>query len=219
MSTLLRITRAACAASLILTCAGAHAQDWTLSLSWKLGSCVGGDGAQTCTTGQPPSARQAADGTPIRITAIGLYTPRRDCDTAAVPADTLPGDAAPYIAPASADAFQQHWNRYGSCTGYAPAGYAAELAAMARAVGLTNLGRYLNEHDNKVVRLDELKNAQLHDFFLGADKAVQFLCTPDGRLAEVRYRLRDWSDVFVYRDKGGMLVLAPGGNCGDEVRL
>ncbi|PXX40914.1 hypothetical protein FPJ27_11910 [Burkholderia sp. MS455] len=219
MSTLLRITRAACAASLILTCAGAHAQDWTLSLSWKLGSCVGGDGAQTCTAGQPPSARQDADGTPIRITAIGLYTPRRDCGTAAVPADTLPGDAAPYIALASADAFQQHWNRYGSCTGYAPAGYAAELAAMARAVGLTNLGRYLNEHDNKVVRLDELKNAQLHDFFLGADKAVQFLCTPDGRLAEVRYRLRDWSDVFVYRDKGGMLVLAPGGNCGDEVRL
>lgn len=219
MSTLLRITRAACVASLILSGTGAHAQDWTLALSWKFGTCVGGEGAPTCTTGQPPAVRQAADGAPIRITAIGLYTPRRDCDMTPVPAGTLSDEAAPYIAAASADAFQQHWNRYGSCTGYAPAGYAAELAAMARAVGLTNLGRYLAEHDNKVVRLDELKNAQLHDFFLGADKSVQFLCTPDGRLAEVRYRLRDWSDVFVYRDKGGMLVAAQGGNCGDEVRL
>ena len=86
MSTLLRMTRAACVASLILTGAGAHAQDWTLALSWKLGACVGGEGAQTCTAGQPSAVRQAADGAPIRITAIGLYTPRRDCDTAPVPA-------------------------------------------------------------------------------------------------------------------------------------
>jgi ribonuclease I len=219
MSILLRFTRAACAASLMLFCAGASAQHWTLSLSWKLGACVGRDGAETCATAQPPSARLAADGTPIRLTAIALTPPRRDCETTPVPADALSGEIASYLAAPGTDAFQQRWTRDGRCTGYAPAGYAAELAAMARAVAATHLGRYLDEHDGKLVSLDALKDAQLHDFFVGADKAVQFLCTPDGRLAEIRFRLRDWSDLFVYRDKGGMLVATPGSQCGDEVRL
>lgn len=217
-------------AAIGLVSIGAHAQSWTLALSWKAGSCEENNGRTTCTAQAannvpvPAPAPASGAGTDAgasssTLKAIALRTDRVDCNAAALAADSLPADLGRYVSSATGDSLQQRWSRYGSCSGYTPTGYFAEIAAMARAVDRTNLGQYLAQHRGKRVTLDELKDAQLHDFFFGADKAVQFYCAPDGRLAEVRYTLRDWSDMFVYRDKGSMLVPAPGGNCGEEVIL
>ena len=221
MPTLSQIRRIVVIAGLSLFCAASHAQNWTLSLSWKLGSCTGSNGAEVCNVGPNAAAQNDAAPASARLTALSLRAAKVDCATGTLAADALPEDIAATMPATAADSYQQQWNRYGSCTGYTPAGYFAQLAAMTRAVARTHLGQFLDEHAGKRVRLDELKDAQLHDFFLGADKAVQFYCTPEGRLAEVRYVLRDWSEMFVHRDKGGMLApaSAPGGNCGDEVRL
>jgi ribonuclease I len=219
-----RIRRTALLAGIGLVSIGAHAQSWTLALSWKAGSCDEHNGTTTCIA--PAANRVPAGGAdadeaapPTLLKAIALRTDRIDCDATALAADSLPAGLERYVSSTSGNSLQQRWSRYGSCSGYTPAGYFAEIAAMARAVGRTNLGQYLEQHAGKRVALDELKDAQLHDFFFGADKAVQFYCAPDGRLAEVRYTLRDWSDMFVYRDRGSLLVPTPGGNCGDEVIL
>ena len=219
-----RIKRSALLAAIGLVSIGAHAQSWTLALSWKTGSCGENNGNTTCVAQVAKSiptggADNDAGGSSPTLKAIALRSGRVDCAAAPLAADDLPATVEQYVSSMSRDSLQQRWSRYGSCSGYTPAGYFSEIAAMARAVSRTNLGQYLAQHAGKRVSLDELKDAQLHDFFFGADKAVQFYCAPDGRLAEVRYTLRDWSDMFVYRDKGSMLVPAPGGNCGDEVIL
>lgn len=221
-----RTKQAVLVAAIGLVSIGAHAQSWTLALSWNAGSCNESKGSMTCvadaaTTTTPASDAQADAGGARSpgLKALTLRTDRVDCDAAALANDALPADLGRYVSSSGVDSLRQRWSRYGSCSGYTPAGYFTELAAMARAIGRTNLGQYLAEHAGKRVPLDELKDAQLHDFFFGADKAVQFYCAPSGRLAEVHYTLRDWSDMFVYRDKGSMLVPTPGGNCGDEVIL
>lgn len=207
------------AAALGLACSCAHAQSWTLALSWKDGACASDNSNLKCVAKtDAPTQNNTADA-PINLRALTLRTARTDCDATALPADALSADTGRYVAAIDKDSYAISWRRYGSCSGYTPAGYFAELAAMANAVNRTNLGQYMNQHAGKRVPLDELKDAQLHDFFFGADKAVQFYCAPDGRLAEVHYTLRDWSDLFVYRDKGSMLMPASGGNCGDEVVL
>ena len=226
MSTLSQwgIKRAALLAAMGLVSIGAHAQSWTLALSWKAGSCDENKGNSTCIAQAAKNVSAGgvdtdAGAPSATLKAIALRTDRVDCNAGALAADSLPADLERYVSSVNGDSLQQRWIRYGSCSGYTPTGYFTEIAAMARAVGRTNLGQYLAQHAGKRVPLDELKDAQLHDFFFGADKAVQFYCAPDGRLAEVRYTLRDWSDMFVYRDKGSMLVPAAGGNCGDEVIL
>lgn len=218
------IKRSAVLAALGLVSIGASAQSWTLALSWKAGSCGENNGSTTCVAqaaqnAQANGADQDASTSSTTLKAIALRTDRVDCTAAPLAADKLPATVEQYLWSTSADSLRQRWDRYGSCSGYTPTGYFTEISAMARAIGRTNLGQYLAQHAGKRVLLDELKDAQLHDFFFGADKAVQFYCAPDGRLAEVRYTLRDWSDMFVYRDKGSMLVPTPGGNCGDEVIL
>lgn len=220
-----RNTQAALITAIGLVSVGAHAQSWTLALSWNAGSCDENKGSMACVADAaktaPASGTDTGAGTDASpgLKAIALRTDRVDCDAAALAADALPDGLDRYLSSSSIDSLQQRWSHYGSCSGYTPAGYFTELAAMARAIGRTNLGQYLAQHAGKRVPLDELKDAQLHDFFFGADKAVQFYCAPGDRLAEVHYTLRDWSDMFVYRDKGSMLVAAPGGNCGDEVIL
>jgi len=219
-----RIRRAALLATIGLVSVGAHAQSWTLALSWKAGSCDENNGTTTCIAqaAQSVPARGAdtdAGAPPPMLKAIALRTDRVDCDATALADESLPADLERYVSSTSGNSLQQRWSRYGSCSGYTPAGYFTEIAAMARAVGRTTLGQYLEQHAGKRVPLDELKDAQLHDFFFGADKAIQFYCAPDGRLAEVRYTLRDWSDMFVYRDRGSLLVPTRGGNCGEEVML
>ncbi|NRO95087.1 hypothetical protein GWC77_03915 [Paraburkholderia sp. NMBU_R16] len=219
-----RIRPAALVAAIGLVSIGAHAQSWTLALSWKAGSCDENNGSTACIAQAAKSAASGgadadAGAPPPMLKAIALRADRVDCDATALAADSLPTGVERYLSSASRNSLQQRWSHYGSCSGYTPAGYFTEIAAMARAVGRTNLGQYLAQHAGKRVPLDELKDAQLHDFFFGADKAIQFYCAPDGRLAEVRYTLRDWSDMFVYRDRGSLLVPTPGGNCGDEVIL
>lgn len=227
-STLSRVCRFALAGALGMAClaaqaqAQAQAQQWTLSLSWRSGSCSNDSGEPSCAAGPDVPFAKSGAGATATLTVRALRGAKIDCGTTAVDggdAAALPADIARYLASSDASANRQQWDRYGSCSGYTPTGYFNELAAMARAVARTNLGQYLNEHAGQRVSLDALKEAQLHDFFLGADKAVQFYCASDGRLAEIRYTLRGWSDIFVYRDKGGMLVPAAGGNCGEEVRL
>lgn len=181
----------------------AHANHWTLETVWPSGLCAASQ------VGQPlcASANKAKAG---HLLGSRLVVSQGQCPASTQSANAVALDTATaeYLAANDKGELQALWQRYGSCSGLTAEAYFSTTADMAKAIGQTAFGRFLQQNKGKPVAKQDLISQLASDYFVGADGKVHLICRGD-YLVGVHFYPRSWSELFVAKGSGGMLEKAP----------
>lgn len=196
-----------------------HAAPWQLATIWAPGFCA--------TSRSDASLCQSANAKADHLLSSHLVSPQGQCtESRRHFAAAFPNKAQEaYVAIATAADWEERWKQYGSCSGFTPERYLSTNVEMAKMIGQTSLGKLLKENQGQWVTKDKLLTALRYDYFIGADSKATLVCRQN-RLIGVLFYPRDWSELFVKTEQGGMLDKAPTQNafpaaseCPDQLQL
>lgn len=204
---------------LIALSSAVHATPWQLATIWAPGFCA--------TAQSDASFCQSANAKADRLLSSHLVSPQGRCaELRHGLAAAFPNKAEEaYVAIASEADWEERWRQYGSCSGLTAERYLSTNVDMAKMISQTSLGKLLKANQGQWVAKDKLLTALRYDYFIGADSKATLVCR-QSRLIGVLFYPRDWSELFVKTEQGGMLDKAPAktslpaeNECPDQLQL